>query len=250
MEEDILSLFYSSEFYDKWKQKLFKKVKDEIEEDSHKDYKEKVKQQFFDAKTKQFDINMRKYEEKTYVEKFINALIGVLNENSLWKDDSTIQYINSERYKTLEEVEPLLKKIYKEHFDKILSSFSFVTEAERIKVYRAISIDNLDRFLDLAKKGNFSYYGQGSGIGKYWTYKKTMAQPYWGDGKGKTVILTGIVNVDEIDIKQTIMANLDLEWYFEKEITLKEGSPIKIINIEYLENNKKESFPIDLILKA
>lgn len=91
-----------------------------------------------------------------------------------------------------------------------------------IEVYRALELKDPDEFLGELQKGRRS-------VGKYWTYSKGMARPYWGKG-GSTLVLKGQLPVDSVDFRELVKANTSLAFSAdEDEIT---GLPGRAVFIE------------------
>lgn len=125
-------------------------------------------------------------------------------------DKSTDAYIGTSK-------NSFLKKAKRE-FEKSLSDAKF-TEDGKLLVYRMVTGNKVD-------SGN---------LGVYWTWDQEMALPYWGDKKGKNILLEAAINPSDVDIEVTTALALN-PFRFEREIRLKPGR-----SIQFRELNKKSS---------
>lgn len=105
---------------------------------------------------------------------------------------------------------------YEEAIDSIYDN-SEINEND-IKIYRSIIIDS-------SKPLN-------KNLGIFWTYDKNAAEPYWGNSKGKEVVLCALAPLSSIDLERTLLANMNLALREEREITLKKNSKIKLLSAE------------------
>ena len=87
-----------------------------------------------------------------------------------------------------------------------------------------------------------------SGIGVYWSWDREAAEPHWGYDQGEEILLIGEVSEDSINIKQTLLQNMNMSEYEEKEITLLDNAKVKIIGVEY--KGKEYMFGNGVIVKA
>jgi len=95
----------------------------------------------------------------------------------------------------------------------------------KMMVYRMVEVD-AEEFLNGINAGTTT-----RGLGEYWTWSRNDAQSYAGYG-GDEVLLTGLVDPIAINWAQTILMNAHPSTDDEKEITIPEGTPIKILNID------------------
>ena len=69
------------------------------------------------------------------------------------------------------------------------------------------------------------------GVGIYWAYEDSAAEAHWGHpGSEGTYTLEAQITENAVDWDSTIFANLQPSiGDMEKEITLKEGAPVKLL---------------------
>lgn len=70
------------------------------------------------------------------------------------------------------------------------------------------------------------------GLGQYWTWDKEYAEAYAGQGSNEWLI-SGLIDPASVDWVSTILANAHpATGQEEKEITIPEGTPVKVVGIE------------------
>jgi len=93
------------------------------------------------------------------------------------------------------------------------------------------SIQKAELFLRDLKEGNLGEY---KGVGIYWTWEREWAYSYSNTLDEISVVLKAIISKKEINWEETIKQNTLNDSYREKkekEITLKEGSRVEIVDI-------------------
>lgn len=70
--------------------------------------------------------------------------------------------------------------------------------------------------------------------GIYWSWDKDAADAHWGDFSDGQVKwrMTGIINMRDVDWESTISMNILPDYKDEREIRIKEGSPVKLVKVE------------------
>lgn len=117
-----------------------------------------------------------------------------------------------------EDVEELESEVYHE-LDIILSKLQ---RDKELSLYRAVSLND--------PNGNDLNYDN---LGIYWTDDESYVDTYWSDGKEPFVITAKITNIDDIDIKGTILAKMNYSTgRDEREIRLRDKSRITITSIK------------------
>jgi diguanylate cyclase (GGDEF)-like protein len=87
-----------------------------------------------------------------------------------------------------------------------------------------------------------------SGIGIYWSWDRDAAEPHWGYDQGAEILLIGKITEDSINVERTLLQNMNMSEYEEKEITLLDNAKVKIIGVEY--NDKEYMFNNGVVVKA
>lgn len=132
-----------------------------------------------------------------------------------------------------EEWENALKKYMQDKFKDFHSDFSHKAEdkGSYLHVARCISVNDVDDFVGKISKGEYlSGYG---GVGVYWSWDTNNTECYWGKSGQQPVIINGLVDVRNIDIKSTIMTNLHPSLgERETEIKVRDNNPIRILNLK------------------
>jgi diguanylate cyclase (GGDEF)-like protein len=128
-----------------------------------------------------------------------------------------------------QKVEDFLAEVLGDKFGKASEYFNYA------------AIEDLKN-IKSAKKESYS------GIGKYWSWDRDAAEPHWGYGKGEEILLIGKITEDSIDIRRTLLQNMNLSEYVEKEITLNYDAKVEIIGAEY--NEREYNFNKGVLVKA
>jgi len=110
------------------------------------------------------------------------------------------------------------------------AAFSDVAEMQsgKLKIYREIHVDAVEEFLDALNKSTTI---QGfKGIGIYWSWDKNRAHAHFGSGEGHSVLLEGLVGINDINYKNTAQKSLTPLWSDdEAEIEVKAKADITIV---------------------
>lgn len=122
------------------------------------------------------------------------------------------------------EVEQLEKSIW----DTIIENYEYASDEiysrihnGKLPVYRMITANSVhDVRLD--------------DLGIFWSWSADAADSHWGTSGSRHVLITGEVDVNNVDWESTWYANATESYAHEREITLKGGSPVNIISIEDL----------------
>lgn len=203
------------------------------------------------------------------VRTLVNKLAGI-TDTSQFREEWIDRAINSRgekdfyeyelNYNLEENGEPSvneLKEMAQERIDEIFNHrfdpyhYGEIAEEKNGKLicYREITVpkENLKAFLNAVKQGKKYKPKIYSGIGVYWSWDKDVAEAHWA-GKGDAVTLVGLVPLNAIDLEQTAFANMDVSTGEEKEINVKEGAKIEIINV--LDGNGNSLFEGKVALVA
>jgi 8-oxo-dGTP pyrophosphatase MutT (NUDIX family) len=99
----------------------------------------------------------------------------------------------------------------------------------RLVVYRCISVKSPQAFADMLSRGDFSPKYPGLGI--YWSWDPEKAECHWR-GQGSDVFLRGLVDLEAIDIKGTVLSNFAPSTGQEElEIRLWDGKFVELLGI-------------------
>jgi len=85
-----------------------------------------------------------------------------------------------------------------------------------------------------------------TGLGVYWSYRKAAAKPHWSDEKGQTLRYRARIDLKNVDLTGTVVANIDPETGAdEKEVRFLKHVPIYVYDVEVLDGSKVvETIPI------
>lgn len=86
-------------------------------------------------------------------------------------------------------------------------------EGNRLRIYRAIVVEP---------------DWEPESLGVHWARRPAMAVAYNGKGPGTTIILEGLVDVDQIRLHSSIVLNMDLT---EEEILLSADAEIELVSV-------------------
>lgn len=117
-----------------------------------------------------------------------------------------------------------------------LDDVNLVEEPGGIRLWRAMTVEDLGEFREALKRGQ-ALSGR-KGIGVYWSYDKDKAEAFWGEG-GENVLLSGVAPLESIDFVGTadVAFNPGLGTE-EAEIRLKAGAPILVDQLITWEKEK------------
>ena len=105
----------------------------------------------------------------------------------------------------------------------------------KLYVYRMITVESIPKYIYYLEKGKPTTDFKGKrykGLGIYWSWDKTKADAHWGY-EGKTILLTGLVGINDIEYKNTALKNLNPGLgEAEAEIQVKKGASIEVIEVE------------------
>jgi hypothetical protein len=164
------------------------------------------------------------YDFEAYVKKHggfeaLTKFIGIDTsdlERYAWSDTDAYEALQDDP-KAQEEW--LMERVYEDwwrRYDEALSMHD--SWAWPLTIWRQVTLKDLNAL-------------KTKGIGIYWAYEESAAEAHWGDfsqGSSKFTI-EAQVNEDSVDWESTMYANLNPSTgEDEKELTLKEGAPLKI----------------------
>jgi hypothetical protein len=112
-------------------------------------------------------------------------------------------------------------------FDKIKELFESLIENNKIKIYRALLVN--DDYINKIKSGTIKH------VGIFWTYDKESAEPHWGyndKNKQNNVLYCAEIDQQHVDWNNTLRLNLEHEYLNEeKEIRLFRNTPLSLIKV-------------------
>lgn len=121
-------------------------------------------------------------------------------------------------------------------------------------VHRCIEIMDPEAFMKRVFSGEAdNWYPRYSGLGIYWTWSFKAARCHWANFKSghQQLILTGLIDIENIDIKKTVLANFaPSNGEDEREIRLKAGSPVLLSSISLSETDPRWQFEPPIHAKA
>lgn len=164
-----------------------------------------------------------KYLTGAGYEVLVNAYKNEENINTT-DDDNEIMY--SEDFKKW------LIYDFEYNCERIFNLINSLKENDnKIRIFRALKVD--DVWLENPSEN----------LGIYWSYDKKSVDTHWGDySKKYTVILEAFVNFKNINMTNTILANVSPDTgEQEKEITLYKNSPVELLHI--WKNDEDIKFP-------
>jgi len=117
-------------------------------------------------------------------------------------------------------------------------------------VHRCIGVRDPEAFVD-ALRANGKRGGGKRGLGIYWSYSFATAECYWGELDGTNIVMTGLVNLNFIDVPETVFANFHPDvGEQEKEVRIKKGSPVLLTSVSLDESDPRWQFDPALSLRA
>lgn len=124
----------------------------------------------------------------------------------------------------------IMKDWVADRWDTFLNDLQMAeTLSGKLVVYRCIAVKNPDAFADMLSRGDFSPKYPGLGI--YWSWSPEKAECHWRR-EGYDVFLRGLVDLEAIDIKGTVLSNFaPSTGEFEWEIRLWDGQPVELLGI-------------------
>jgi len=203
----------------------------------------------------------------TYWKNTEEAKGSYLNERFLYDEDEQIEEwdeefesdyneLNKESKKYQEFIEEkkeeLLSERAREWFDdrvdEIINNFDYDYEfydEEHVIVYRSMTVLNPIDFIESIKKNDFGKY---SGVGHCWSFSKDRAESHWGE-KGKEILLTGLLRIEDINVKNTFYLNLDMSCG-EDEAEIRVSPDKKILITELLCESTEKVFKLNNIVNC
>jgi hypothetical protein len=130
-----------------------------------------------------------------------------------------------------DDVEKIVLEEFRDYYDETVNAL-YAYGGAGGEVYRAIVVENIDKFIDDVKKYKKSMVeGDLTGIGIYWAFDENSAVPYWRErcDESKEIVLEATVCLDDIDIVETVKTALLYEG--EREIRLIEGREVLLERI-------------------
>lgn len=114
-----------------------------------------------------------------------------------------------------------------------------------IPVYRVITVDNIEEFIEISK--NKKYIKKFKGLGQFWSWDRSKAEAHWSEGKHE-ILLIGAVDPKDIEIKVSMHKNFNHSLGLEEaELQLSEGQDILLMEI--LDTKEGKTYNINQILK-
>lgn len=170
------------------------------------------------------DFDVSTFLNRKYIKDYINAdnyevyylAQEFIREYDLDENDIDEIFKHKEFIQIIEDI--LYEKVY-----KIIDTISYEINNGKIKIYRAITVD--DNWLEHIKK-------EGKRLGIYWAWDYDFADTHWGDpSKPNLLIIEAEIDEKYIDWYGTIDINVNFDMA-EKEIRLFKNTPIKITSLE------------------
>lgn len=119
----------------------------------------------------------------------------------------------------------------------------------KLVVHRCIEVKDPATFVNNLESGKKNRKYRGLGI--FWTWSFEKAECHWGSARDKNVILTGLVDLNAINIEDTLLANFHPDiGEEEKEIRLKEGSQVLLTSVSFSDTDPRWRFDPPLRLVA
>jgi hypothetical protein len=117
----------------------------------------------------------------------------------------------------------------------------------KLVVHRCIGVKDPEAFVDALR----SRKKKARSLGVYWSYSFETAECYWGRLEGTEIIMTGLVDLDAINIPETVFANFHPDvGEQEREIRLKKGAPVLLTSVSLDEHDPRWQFEPGLLLRA
>jgi hypothetical protein len=120
---------------------------------------------------------------------------------------------------------------YKQFQSFIFRINSHYLGEDKLMIYRALSVENTDKFMD-------QLASEDSQIGKHWSFVAGKAQAYEGNGQDLTIKLHGFVSPESVDYKTTILKGLSIRYSHENEIVMIDGMPVIIHRIDVFDKSQ------------
>lgn len=109
----------------------------------------------------------------------------------------------------------------------------------KLVVHRCIEVKDPEAFVRKLRSGRKLKRG----LGIYWTWNFRAADCHWGTARGTRLYLTGLVDLDSIEIESTVLSNFHPSTGpDEKEIRLYENQPILLTGISLSEEDPRWQF--------
>lgn len=131
---------------------------------------------------------------------------------SLWDMHTEVGHGETEDWEPMDEDFESVHGDLDKKFEEFKKSFKPKFENGKLVIWRAI----------VASKINMEH------VGTSWSWLKEGAQSYWGKA-GKSIVLKAAVSKEDIDLTTTIACGLYGEIDAEKEIRLKDGAKIQLL---------------------
>ena len=165
------------------------------------------------------------------VEDFIEGIRDVVYSSNFLKkwashyEDETEMMENfSFRSDHCKNIEDLRRLRSEELFDSIYHETK--DEGDKIRIYRAIQVQNVNKFMEALKAGKT--IAGFDGIGIYWSWDSKAADAHWGAG-GHKLLIEALVPMNAIDFKETALLSMDNEE--ECEVRLLHNKDIEIVDV-------------------
>ena len=151
--------------------------------------------------------------------------------------ESSIDYKSKEYQKFIQDkkddvVDERAREWFDNRIDEVISNVDYdyeFVEEDVIRVYRKMTVKDIDKFILNVNKNNFGKY---SGVGVCWSFNEEQAEAHWAE-KGIEILLIGEVKKDFINVENTFWLNMDMSCGpDEAEVRLNEGSKVLIKEIK------------------
>ena len=143
--------------------------------------------------------------------------------------------INSKKFKEFlrDERESTAQDWYDDRWNELENDMSDKLKSGEhgIKIYRAITVEDPDEFIFHSSFD--TYINDHNGVGVYWAWDEDSAEAHWGHGKGKEIVIHAEAPLSSIDIKTTLMLNMNPSLgRDEAELRLKEKAKVFVLGFE------------------
>jgi hypothetical protein len=170
--------------------------------------------------------------KKYYTDNLKKVHRDVSYQSTDWFDNNLDYYKNDYDYQGLSEEQMVHDLIDARFYDFISDLRNKAKEDEgKILATRCISVTDVDEFLFHVANG--TPLPEYDGLGIFWSWDEDKAECHWGRSNGKRITVHALVPFESIDIRGTLMHNLDMSLgEDEAELTVKEGAEIYVAGVQ------------------
>lgn len=134
-----------------------------------------------------------------------------------------------------EELKNKARNWFDDRWDDLVENMWDFDYGNTIRIYRMITVDNVDLFINNLKQGK--YLKRFKGLGIFWSWDKNKAEAHWSEGSTELLIEADI-NVQSIDIESSLLKNFNHSLGLEEaEIEVFAQSDIFVSNVTDVKNN-------------